>query len=345
MKAARLHRYGSPLVVEEVPIPEVDDDAVLVKVEGAGFCHSDLHVIDGEIPVLPRLPLILGHENAGVVARVGRRVQAVKEGDPVAVFGGWGCGSCRYCVSGDEQLCPRSRWAGLSAHDGGYAEYLLVPHERYLVRLQRLSPREAAPLTDAALTPYRAVKRARKHLTPDGWALVIGVGGLGQFGIKLLRALSGSRIVAVDVDDAKLEVARAYGADATFNSRSQPDVAKAILELTGGVGVVAAFDFVGLTPTLELAIAVTATGGKVTQVGLGGGAATFRVLQTSRFEVLFETTLWGNIQELREVLALAEGGRLTPISLEFYPLDQINEVYRRLKEGKVAGRAVIVPSM
>ena len=344
MKAARLHRYGSPLVVEEVPTPEVDDDAVLVKVEGAGFCHSDLHVIDGEIQVLPRLPLILGHENAGVVVRVGRRVQAVREGDPVAVYGGWGCGSCRYCVAGDEQLCLRPRWAGLSEYDGGYAEYLLVPHERYLVRLQRLSPKEAAPLTDAALTPYRAVKRALKHLTPDGWALVIGVGGLGQFGIKLLRILTGTRIIAVDVDDAKLEVARAYGADAVFNSRREPDLARAILDLTGGVGVLAASDFVGITPTLELAIAAAATGAKVTQVGLGGGAATLRALHNSRFEVLFETTLWGNIQELREVVALAEAGRLTSISLEFYPLEQINDVYRKLKEGKISGRAVIVPS-
>lgn len=345
MKAARLYRYGSPLVVEEVPTPEVDDDAVLVRVEGAGFCHTDLHIIDGEFQVVPRFPLTLGHENAGVVARVGRRVQTVKEGDPVVVYGGWGCGSCRYCVAGDEQLCLRPRWVGLSEYDGGYAEYLLVPHERYLVRLERLSPREAAPLADAALTPYRAIKRALRHLTPDGWALVIGIGGLGQFAIKLLRILTGTRIVAVDVDDAKLEVARAYGADATFNSRREPEVAKAILDLTGGVGVLAAFDFVGVTSTLELAIAVTAAGGKVTQLGLGGGAATLQVLRNSRFEVLFEFTLWGNLQELREVVALAEAGRLTPIALEFYPLEQINEVYRKLKEGKVSGRAVIVPSL
>ena len=127
MKAARLHRYGSPLVVEEVPTPEIGDGEVLVKVEGAGFCHSDIHVIDGELPVLPRLPLTLGHENAGVVARVGRGVQTVKEGDPVVVYGGWGCGSCRYCVTGNEQLCIRPRWVGLSEYDGGYAEDLRGP--------------------------------------------------------------------------------------------------------------------------------------------------------------------------------------------------------------------------
>lgn len=344
MKAARLHRYGGPLVVEEVPVPEVGEGEVLVKVEGAGFCHSDIHVIDGEIPVLPRLPLVLGHENAGVVARVGRGVRSVREGDPVAVFGGWGCGTCRYCVRGDEQLCVAPRWVGLSEYDGGYAEYLRVPHERYLVKLQRLHPREAAPLTDAALTPYRAVKRAMPYLAPDGWALVIGAGGLGQFGIRLLRALSGVRVAAVDIDDAKLEQARASGAEQTFNSRRQPDVARAILDLTGGAGVLAAFDFVGSAATLELAVSTTASGGKVTQLGLAGGAACIQVLKNSRFEVAFEATLWGNVQELREVLALAESGRLALIPLEFYPLERIDEVYRRLKEGKVAGRAVVTPS-
>lgn len=342
MKAARLHEYGKPLVVEEVPTPRVGDTDVLVRVEGAGFCHSDLHVIDGEIRVLPRLPLILGHENAGTVAEVGKAVRAVEVGDRVAVYGGWGCGSCRYCVTGNEQLCLRPEWVGLSQHDGGYAEYLLVPHERYLVKLDRLSPREAAVYTDAALTPYRAVKRAMPHLTPDGWALVIGSGGLGQFGIKLLRALSAVRVIAVDIDDAKLELARQYGAEYTFNGR-RGDLTQAVLDLTEGVGVQAAFDFVGAASTLELAVATAATGGKVTQLGLAGGAASIQVLKNSRFEVEFEATLWGNLKELREVIALAESGKLTPIQLEFHPLDRIGEVYRKLKEGRIPGRAVIVP--
>ncbi|MCS7312719.1 MAG: NAD(P)-dependent alcohol dehydrogenase [Acidobacteria bacterium] len=342
MRAARLHAYGHPLVVEEVPIPEVEDQQVLVAVEGAGFCHSDLHVIDGEIRVLPRLPVTLGHENAGRVARVGRGVKTVREGDPVAVYGGWGCGLCDRCVTGYEQLCRTPRWAGLSEYDGGYAEYLLVPHERYLIRLERLEPRVAAPFTDAALTSYRAIRKALPHLTPGEWALVIGVGGLGQFGIKLLRLLTASLIIAVDIDEAKLALARHYGATYTFSGR-EADLVQKILDLTGGRGVAASFDFVGSDQTLALALAVTDTMGKVTQLGLAGGTAAMRVLQNTRFEVQFEATLWGTIKELREVLALAEAGLLTPIDLEFYPLEAIHEVYARLKAGKIQGRAVIVP--
>lgn len=343
MKAARLYDYGQSLVIEEVPTPEIGDGEVLVKIEGAGFCHSDIHIIDGEIKILPKLPQILGHENAGVVTKVGRGVSAVKEGDPVVVYGGWGCGYCRQCVTGHEQLCLNPRWVGLSEYDGGYAEYLRVPSERYLVKLSRLTPREAAPLADAALTPYRAIKRALPYLHPDGWALVIGIGGLGQFGVKLLRALSGIRIIAVDIDDHKLELARQYGADRTFNSRTQPELAQAILDLTGGEGVQAAFDFVGSEQTLALCIGTTASGGKVTQLGLAGGTARLKVLENSRFEVLFEATLWGNIQELREVVALVESGRVSPIPMEFYPLESINEVYTKLKAGQIAGRAVITP--
>ena len=119
MKAARIHKYGAPLVLEEVPTPRPGSGEVLIRVGGAGFCHSDIHVMDGEIPVLPRMPLILGHENAGTVAGCGAGVTSVREGDRVAVYGGWGCGRCDYCVSGHEQLCEAPQWAGLSMHDAG----------------------------------------------------------------------------------------------------------------------------------------------------------------------------------------------------------------------------------
>ncbi len=342
MKAARLHEYGRQLVIDEVPTPRPDRGEVLVKVEGAGFCHSDIHVMDGEIRVLPRLPLTLGHENAGRVAAVGGGVTRVREGDAVAVYGGWGCGTCDYCVTGHEQLCETPQWVGLSQYDGGYAEYLLVPHERYLVKLDRLKPEEAAPLTDAALTPYRAIRKALPLLEPDHYALVIGVGGLGQYGLKLLRLLSGCPIIAVDVSVAKLELARQLGADVVLNA-GESGIQAHIKELTGGHGVTAAFDFVGSDATLSLAIGATRALGKVTQIGLAGGAARLKVLENSAFEVLFETTLWGTIKELREVLALAESGLLSSIPLEFEPLDRINDVYTRLKQGKIAGRVVIRP--
>ena len=343
MKAARLHDYGQPLVIEEVPTPSPGPGQVVIRVMGAGFCHSDLHVIDGEIKILPRMPLTLGHENAGIVAAVGSGVSAVREGDRVAVFGGWGCGRCDYCVTGHEQLCETPQWAGLSLYDGGYAEYLLVPHERYLVKLSKLNPAEAAPLTDAALTPYRAIKKALAVLEPDHYALLIGLGGLGQYGLKLLRLLAACPVIVVDVSAEKLRLALELGASHALNGK-EPGLAEMIRDLTGGHGVNAAFDFVGSDATLALAVASTRSLGKVSQIGLAGGAARMKVLENARFEVQFEATLWGTLKELREVIALAEAGQLTPIPIELAPLERINDVYARLKRGEIQGRAVIVPS-
>lgn len=341
MRAARLHRYGEPLRIDEVPVPRPGAGEVLVRVKGAGFCHSDLHVISGAIPVLPRMPLTLGHENAGIVAAVGSGVTSVKEGDAVVVYGGWGDGVCDYCVSGKENLCPNGQWVGLSRHDGGYAEFLLVPHERYLLKLHRLDPRVAAPLTDAALTPYRAIKRALPAITPDYPVLVIGAGGLGQFAVKLLRLLSGSEIIVTDIAEDKLAVARELGAHHTFDSRDG-SVLERILEMSSG-GVAAAFDFVGAEATLKLALGATRRMGRVVQVGLAGGAVTLAALQSWQPEVFYWVSFWGSIKELREVIDMADDGRLTSIPLEFEPLERVNDVYHRLEQGHIRGRAVITP--
>jgi propanol-preferring alcohol dehydrogenase len=342
MRAARIHEYGKPLVLDEVPKPEPGPGQVVIKVEGAGFCHSDMHVIDGELPILPKMPMTLGHENAGIVDSIGEGVSFVSVGDPVVVFGGWGCGACDFCVSGREQLCSTPTWAGLSMYDGGYAEYMLVPHERYLIKLDKLEPRFAAPLTDAALTPYRAIKKAVNFFEGDYPVLTIGAGGLGQFGIKILRLFTGAPIIVVDVNEEKLQIAKEYGATYTIDGRD-PEALEQIKKLGKGLGVSAAFDFVGADQTLDLAMKSTRSGGKVTQIGLAGGAVNFKIFTEIPFEVTFESSLWGTIKELREVIALAESGMLTPIELEFEPLDRINEVFESLKAGKIGGRAVITP--
>jgi propanol-preferring alcohol dehydrogenase len=342
MKAARLHAYGEPFRLEEVPTPTPGDGEVVVRVLGAGFCHSDLHVMDGELKIIPHFPITLGHENAGVVAALGKGVTGWKEGDKVAVYGGWGCGLCDYCVSGQEQLCEAPRWVGLFGNDGGYAEYLRVPHVRYLVRLTTLEPRDAAPLTDAALTPYRAVKRALPVLTPDHPALLIGLGGLGQYGLKLLQRLSGVRVIVVDASDEKLKLARTLGAWKVVDARAK-DAAEQVQALTSGKGVCAALDFVGADSTLALAVGATRSGGLVLHLGLAGGAAHLKPLATSRFEVTYEASLWGTIKELRELVALVEQGGLTLVPSEVSPLEEINDVARRLKRGEVIGRAVIAP--
>lgn len=342
MKAALLHAYGQPFAIEDVTTPEPGPGQVLLRVQGAGFCHSDLHVADGEVPIFAELPAILGHENAGTVEALGPGVDGLSRGQPVAVFGGWGCGRCDYCVGGAEQVCERPEWVGLSSHHGGYAEYLLVPAVRYLVPLDRLEPRVAAPFTDAALTPYRAIRRALPFIQPDHAVLVIGVGGLGQFGIKLLRLLGGASVIAVDTDPAKLDIARDLGARHVVDGRD-PDAGARVAALSAG-GVSAAFDFVGADATLALALGACRSGGKVTQIGLAPGkGALVRPMSTTRFEVLLEATLWGTVKELREVIALAESGDLTPIDVEFAPLESVNDVHDRLRRGEVRGRAVITP--
>lgn len=313
-----------------------------MRIAGAGFCHSDLHVIDGEIQILPKLPLTLGHENAGYVSAIGAGVTTVKEGDAVVVYGGWGDGTCDHCISGHEQLCIAPVWCGLSQYDGGYAEYMRVPHERYLVKLSRIEPVWAAPLADAALTPYRAVKKALPMLEPDHPVLVIGLGGLGQYGLKLLRLLSGAPIIAVDTSLDKRKRAAELGADRVLDG-ADPQLLDHITEETRGLGVSAAFDFVGSDATLDAAIRSTRSLGKVFQIGLAGGTAKLTALQNARFEVGFECTLWGTIKELREVVALVEDGRLTLGEAETAPLDQINDVYSRLKRGEVHGRVIVTP--
>lgn len=342
MKAARIHAYKQPLTIDEVPMPSPGLGEVIVKVAGAGFCHSDLHVIDGEIQILPRMPLTLGHENAGFVAAVGAGVASVREGDPVAVYGAWGCGRCDYCVTGHEQLCSAPEWCGLSQWDGGYAEYLRVPRERYLVPLGKIDPVHAAPLTDAALTPYRAVKKALPYIEPDHPVLVIGLGGLGQYGVRLLKTLTGASIIAVDTSPEKRRLAQELGASVVLDGKD-PELVNKILNSSGGGGVSAAFDFVGAESTLAVAIGSTRSLGKVSQVGLAGGTARLKALESARFEVGFECTLWGTVKELREVIALVADGRLPLGASETAPLDRINDVYARLKRGEVSGRVIMTP--
>lgn len=337
-------RFYEPkkFIVEEVNEPEIlDDKGVIIKVIGSGFCHSDIHIIDGEIPIFFKLPIILGHENGGIVYKIGKSVKNVKEGDKVVVFGGWGCGYCDYCIRGDEQLCINPRWVGLSNYDGGYAEYLYVPDEKYLVKLNNLEPEIACIYTDAGLTPYRAYKKI-KHLLDGDYVLIIGCGGLGQFGIKIIKNLSPSKIIAIDIDDEKLNKAKEYGADFIINSKLENAFEK-IMDITNGLGVISALDFVGSNETLSLAIRSVKSGGKVIQIGLAGGSANMKVLENVKFEVSFEFSLWGNLKELRELISLAEENKITPIDIEFFPLKEIHKAYQKLKENKIKGRAVIKP--
>lgn len=337
MKAARLYQPGQPLRVEEVPVPKPTGEQTLIRIAGAGVCHSDLHIIRGHMNMPLQLPRTLGHENAGYIEEMGPDVTGFQKGEAVAVFGGWGDGTCYYCRNGEEQLCNTLTWVGIGA-DGGYAEYLLVPHQRYLVRLGDLDPVEAAPLTDAALTPYRAVKKVLPNLVPGTFAAVIGLGGLGQFGLQFLKIMSAAQLIAIDVDDKKLARAKELGADFTINSAKQ-DAAAEVKRIADGEGAQGVLDFVGMDATLQTAVNSAARKGRVVMVGLGGGTLHYNFFSVPT-EVTVSNSDWGSRSELEEVIALARQGKIRA-NIERVRLEDINPTFDRLEKGQIEGRAVV----
>lgn len=346
MKALQLTGWKQLPQFQEVATPEPGPGEVLVRVGAAGACHSDLHLFhDFEPGALPyELPFTLGHENAGVVEAIGAGVTGLDTGQPVVVYGPWGCGRCYPCVQGVENYCERQAEIGAAGgglgRDGGMAPFMIVPAARYLVPLTDLDPVEAAPLTDAGLTPYHAIRRALPVLVPGATAVVIGAGGgLGHLAVQILRAVSSCRVIGVDTRDSGLELARRLGAhDAVM---SGPDAEDEIRELTRGRGAEAVFDFVGIDPTMALGAAVVRPQGHLTVLGIGGGTLPISFFSIP-YEVAVSTTYWGTIPELFEVIALAERGDITPV-VHRYPLDDALDAYEAMRSGALEGRAVIVP--
>jgi propanol-preferring alcohol dehydrogenase len=344
MKAYQLTAWESEPELREVPVPEPGPGQVLVKVGGAGACHSDLHLMEwppGTMAFDP--PFTIGHENAGWVEALGAGVEGLEVGEAVAVYGPWGCGRCRACRLSAENYCEHQAeigaFGGGLGLDGGMAEYMLVPHPRLLLALGDLDPREAAPLSDAALTPYHAIKRSLHLLVPGSTAVVIGVGGLGHMGVQILRALSPARIVAVDVAADKLQLAREVGADEAI--ASGPEAAAEIRELTAGRGAELVVDMVGSEDSIALAVAVAGFESHVTVVGLAGGRFEFG-FGALPFEAQLTIPYWGSAVELGEVLDLARAGRIRA-HVERFELENAGEAYRRMREGSLEGRAVICP--
>ena len=343
MRALRMVACGQDPELMEVPDPTPGPGEVVVRVGAAGACHSDLHVLyELDVSAVWDLPMTLGHETAGWVHAVGRGVTEVGEGGAVAVYGAWGCGFCGHCAVGVENYCERPSLVGgggLGAN-GGMADYLLVPHQRHLVRLpDGLDPVTAAPLTDAGLTPYHAIRRSWPKLTPDATAVLIGVGGLGHVAIQIARATTAAQVIAVDIKPEALELARKVGAHHAL--ASDESAAQAIRDLTGGRGADVVIDFVGATSTLELARGVVRSMGDVTIVGIAGGEIPVSFF-SQPYEVSIATTYWGSRPELAELLALAASGQISA-ERSIYSLEHGARAYRDLRDNLVTGRAVVVP--
>lgn len=343
MKAVRFDGVGRPARIAEVPKPEPGPGQVLIKIGGAGVCHSDLHVMEEDLGF--HGGFTLGHENAGWVAQLGAGVTGFKEGDAVAVYGPWGCGHCHACQLSMENYCEN--WAELGGFggglgfDGGMAEYMLAPSARFLVPLGSLTAATAAPLTDAALTPYHAIKRALPLLTPDATVVVVGIGGLGHMAVQLVRALAPVRVIAGDVDLAKLDQAKTLGADDLVNTRDVNAAAEEIRKIVGPRGAGLVLDCIGVQPTFDLGARILGRNSVWTIVGLGGGRHDFHHGSTP-YGCLMSIPYWGSRVELMEVVAMARDGRIHAEVAEF-SLDQAVQVYGKLKAGQIRGRAVLVP--
>ncbi|WP_256215296.1 NAD(P)-dependent alcohol dehydrogenase [Sphingobium sp. AP50] len=315
---------------------------MLIKIGGAGVCHSDIHILDSGPLSLPAFTL--GHENAGWIAELGDGVSGWKEGDPVAVYGPWGCGGCHACQSSAENHCAHHAslpsFGGGLGSDGGMADYMIVPSPRLLVPLGDLDPVTAAPLSDAALTPYHAIKRALPYLTPDATAVVIGLGGLGHMAVQILSALCPAQVIACDIADDKLKNARGNGAAYAVNTRDSEAARAHIREIVGGRGVNVAFDFVGVQATIDLCTRIVGRGGLISMVGQGGGTIALPVTKPYGYSI--DLPYWGSRTELMEVIALAQAGHIKA-EVEAFPLASALDVYQRLREGRIHGRAVLIP--
>lgn len=344
MKAVQYRTIGAPPEVVEIDTPVPGPGQVLLKVTAAGLCHSDEFIMSlPEDQYVYGLPLTLGHEGAGVVEALGEGATGIDVGASVLVYGPWGCGACRACAVGAENYCVNAAALGIVppglGAPGAMAEYMVVDSPRHLVPIGDMDPVKAVPLTDAGLTPYHAVKRALPKLGAGTTAVVIGVGGLGHLGVQMIKQLSGASVVALDIAQDKLDLARSLGADHVLTSDASAE--EAIRELTGGTGADVVIDFVGAQPTVELAMKSVAIDGRVTIVGVGPGVAGVGFF-TMPFGVDVGTTYWGSRRELMEVVSMAGRGQLD-IHTETFSLDDAPRAYERMHEGSLLGRAVVVP--
>ena len=333
MKAAVVTEFKKPLIIEDRPIPEPGEGQVLVKIEASGLCHTDMHAANGDWPVKPAPPFVPGHEGVGIITRAGRGVTRVQEGDRVAIpWLGWACGECKYCMTGWETLCERQQNSGYSV-DGGWAEYALASGS-YVGKVPAgIDPFEAAPLTCAGVTTYKAVKVSGAR--SSNLVAIFGVGGLGHLALQY-ALIAGAQVVAVDLFDEKLKMARELGAAYTANAREE-DPAAAIKALGGADAAIS----LAVSPkAFEQAYGSLRRGGTLVFVGLPAD----NYIKLPIFEtVLNGTKVLGSIVgtrvDLQEVFELHAAGK-TEVVYERRRLEDVNSAIHEVETGQVKARLV-----
>jgi propanol-preferring alcohol dehydrogenase len=333
MKAAVVRTFDQPLQIAEVPIPEPAHGQVLVRVETSGLCHTDIHAAHGDWPVKPHPPFIPGHESVGIVERLGRDVTGLAEGDRVAVpWLGWACGACELCASGWETLCPNARYTGYTV-DGGFAEYV-VADAAFAGRVpDAVDPLDAAPLSCAGVTTYKAVKVSGAR--SSDLVAVFGIGGLGHLAVQYAQ-IAGATVAAVDLIDAKLDVAKRLGASYTFNSSSQDPVTE--IQALGGADV--AIVLAASPRAYEQAFACLRPNGTLVGVGLpADNTMRLPIFETVLRGIKVVGSLVGTRVDLKDTFELHADGR-TEIVRETRALEQVNEAIAEVEHGDVEARIV-----
>jgi propanol-preferring alcohol dehydrogenase len=349
MKAARIMEPNKALEISEVPTPKPKDTEVLVKVKAVGVCHSDLHLWeggydtgDGFMKVTDRgvkFPVIPGHEIVGTISEIGSTVQGFAVGDNVLVYPWIGCGNCAACRVGNDNVCDTPRSLGVF-QNGGYAEYALVPHFKFLAKVSGIELDAAASLACSGLTAYTAIKKS--NATSQSNLVIFGAGGLGLMGVQIARAITNANIIIVDIDDAKLQTAKELGADHAVNSKD-PDAVQKIMTLCGGKGADCIIDFVNAPPTVKMGLAVIRKRGTMTLVGLFGGAIDLSLVSIPLKAITIQGAYTGNYNDMVELLNLAKRGVINPIISKRYALSDANVALEDLKSRKILGRAIINP--
>ena len=349
MKAARIHEYNKPIVLEDIPIPDMQSDEVLVEVKACGMCRSDVQLVDGYFRRYADIkpPITVGHEIVGIISKIGANVDkssGFEEGDHVVVCPGWGDGTCRHCQIGNTQICPNVRWPGFGPV-GGFAEYIPVP-ARYLIKVPKtLKFEELAPLTDAGVTPYRGIKKlqAGGALAADRVVAVMGVGGLGLYGVQYAKLLGGgARVIAMARNPAKLKIAEEYGADVVISTvgKTKEDISEELHRTTGQKDLDAIIDCTGAEEVVKLSLDLLSISGHYVDVGLVGDRIDVPLFPRVSKEQTVQGSFWGNYTDLAEVMQLAAEGKVKH-TIEKFEFKDINEQLDLLRQGEVIGRGVM----
>ena len=335
MKAAVVRAFGQPLAIDEVAVPTPRPGEVLVKIMASGVCHTDVHAADGDWPVKPTLPFIPGHEGAGVVAALGAGVTGLREGDPVGIA--WlhdACGACEYCVTGWETLCSGQHNSGYSVN-GSFAEYT-IGSAAYVGRLpERPDFAALAPILCAGVTTYKGIKETEAR--PGEWIVISGIGGLGHVAVQYAKAM-GLHIVALDVTEEKLALARSLGADIAVNGRT-PNAIEEVLKETGG-GAHGVLVTAVSVPAFGQALRMVRPKGTVSLVGLPPGDFPAPIFDIVLKRITVRGSIVGTRKDLAEALAFAAEGKVRA-HIHCAPLDEVNNVFEGLKSGTVDGRMVL----